>query len=84
MHGRVSVRDGLVEQRNFDDYPWLRIGDVPEIVVELLPQGGRPGGVGEPGVPAVAPALVNAIYSATGQRIRTLPVGWTLAHTPGA
>jgi len=75
LQGRITIRDGAVEQGNFNDYPWLRLADVPEIVVELLPQGGRPGGVGEPGVPGVAPALTNAIFAATGQRIRSLPVG---------
>ncbi|MEO8444498.1 MAG: molybdopterin cofactor-binding domain-containing protein, partial [Gammaproteobacteria bacterium] len=54
LQGRITLRDGAVEQGNFDDYPWLRLADIPEIVVELLPQGGRPGGVGEPGVPGVA------------------------------
>ena len=81
LHGRITVRNGVVEQRNFDDYPWLRLSEVPEIVVKLLPQGGRPGGVGEPGVPGVAPALANAIFAATGQRIRSLPVGAALAAT---
>jgi isoquinoline 1-oxidoreductase beta subunit len=73
LKGRITVRDGAVEQGNFDDYPWLRLADTPEIVVELLPQGGRPGGVGEPGVPGIAPALANAIFAATGQRLRSLP-----------
>ncbi len=81
LHGRITIRNGAVEQRNFNDYPWLRLADIPEIVVELLPQGGRPGGVGEPGVPGVAPALTNAIFAATGRRIRSLPVGAALAAT---
>ncbi|MEQ1802761.1 MAG: molybdopterin cofactor-binding domain-containing protein [Gammaproteobacteria bacterium] len=84
LQGRITIRDGAVEQGNFNDYPWLRLADIPEIVVELLPQGGRPGGVGEPGVPAVAPALVNAIFAATGQRIRSLPVGATVGAPSGA
>ncbi|MEO7386745.1 MAG: molybdopterin cofactor-binding domain-containing protein [Gammaproteobacteria bacterium] len=78
LQGRITVRDGAVEQANFNNYPWLRLADIPEIAVELLPQGGRPGGVGEPGVPGVAPALANAIFAATGQRLRTLPLGKTL------
>ena len=73
LHGRVTVRGGGVEQSNFDNYRLLRLADVPAIEVYLLPQGGRPGGVGEPGVPAVAPALANALFNATGRRIRTLP-----------
>jgi isoquinoline 1-oxidoreductase beta subunit len=78
LQGLISFRRGAVEQSNFHDYPWLRMAQVPEVVVELLPQGGRPGGAGEPGVPAVAPALANAIFAATGQRVRSLPIGWRL------
>ena len=74
LNGRITIRGGAVEQGNFDDYSWLRLADTPEIVVELLPQGGRPGGVGEPGVPGIAPALANAIFAATGQRLRSLPL----------
>ena len=78
LQGRITVRNGAVEQANFHDYPWLRLAAVPEIVVQLLPQGGRPGGVGEPGVPGIAPALANAIFAATGQRIRRLPIGMSV------
>ena len=84
LHGRITIRDGAVQQGNFNDYPWLRLADIPEIVVELLPQGGRPGGVGEPGVPGIAPALTNAIFAATGQRIRSLPVGTTVGAASAA
>ena len=65
---------GRVVQGNFDDYPVLRIGDCPEIQVELVESEELPAGVGEPGVPPVAPALVNAIYSASGKRVRKLPI----------
>lgn len=81
LQGRITIQDGAVQQGNFNDYPWLRLAGSPEIVVELLPQGGRPGGVGEPGVPGIAPALTNAIFAATGRRIRSLPVGAALAAT---
>jgi isoquinoline 1-oxidoreductase beta subunit len=74
LFGRISLCGGAVEQGNFDDYRLLRLAESPAIEVHLLPQGGRPGGVGEPGLPAVAPALVNAIYAATGRRIRKLPL----------
>ena len=73
LHGRITVKGGGVEQGNFDTYRLLRLADVPAIEVYLLPQGGRPGGVGEPGLPAVAPALANALFNATGRRIRRLP-----------
>jgi CO/xanthine dehydrogenase Mo-binding subunit len=74
LYGRITFSAGAVEQRNFDDYRLLTLAGTPEIVVEILPQGGRPGGVGEPGVPGVAPALTNALYAATGRRIRKLPL----------
>jgi len=74
LHGRITTRDGVVEQRNFDDCRVLRLADTPEIQVHLLPQGGRPGGVGEPGLPGIAPALANAVFAATGRRIRELPL----------
>jgi isoquinoline 1-oxidoreductase beta subunit len=81
LQGRITIRDGAVQEGNFNDYLWLRLADIPEMLVELLPQGGRPGGVGEPGVPGIAPALTNAIFAATGRRIRSLPVGAALAAT---
>jgi isoquinoline 1-oxidoreductase beta subunit len=59
---------------NFDTYRRLTMRDTPTIEVHLVNSNRRPGGVGEPGVPGVAPALTNAIFNATGQRIRTLPV----------
>jgi isoquinoline 1-oxidoreductase beta subunit len=74
LHGRITISGGSVEQSNFDNYRLLRLAETPVIEVFLLPQGGRPGGVGEPGVPAVAPALANAIFAATGKRIRRLPI----------
>ncbi len=74
LFGRITFRGGGVEQGNFDSYPVLRLAGAPVIQVAVLPQGGRPGGVGEPGVPAVAPALVNAIFAATGNRVRRLPI----------
>jgi isoquinoline 1-oxidoreductase beta subunit len=74
LFGRVTFRGGAVEQSNFDGYRLLGLAQTPEITVELLPQGGRPGGVGEPGVPAVAPALANACFAATGRRVRRLPL----------
>ncbi len=74
----ISFKDGKVQQNNFDDYQVLRISDAPrETHVHIVPHGFDvlPGGVGEPGVPPVAPALLNAVYAATGKRIRSLPLG---------
>ena len=76
----LSFKEGRVVQSNFNDYEVLRMNAAPrQIHVHLAPSGGAPGGVGEPGVPPVAPALANAIFAATGKRIRSLPVGRQLA-----
>ncbi|HEU4729240.1 MAG TPA: molybdopterin cofactor-binding domain-containing protein, partial [Kofleriaceae bacterium] len=75
LHGAITVKKGAIEQRNFRDYPLARIGEAPRrIHVELIPGEGPPGGIGEPGVPPVAPAIMNAVFAATGERIRTLPL----------
>ena len=75
LHGAITVKRGAVEQSNFRDYPLSRIGEAPRrIHVELIASDGPPGGIGEPGVPPVAPAILNAMFALTGQRIRTLPV----------
>ena len=78
----ISFKDGRVEQRNLDDYLVLRISDAPRVTnVYIVPHGFDVplGGVGEPGVPPVAPALMNAIFAASGKRIRSLPLGQQLA-----
>jgi isoquinoline 1-oxidoreductase beta subunit len=72
----LSFKNGCVVQSNYHDYQVLRMSAAPrELHVHLAASGGPPGGVGEPGVPPVAPALTNAIFAATGKRIRSLPVG---------
>jgi isoquinoline 1-oxidoreductase beta subunit len=73
--GEITIKDGEVQQSNFHDYRELPIGKLPEIEVHILPQGNRPEGIGETAVPGVAPAIANAIFAATGKRIRTLPIG---------
>lgn len=74
LYGSITAKNGAVEQTNFRDYPTLRIKDAPRRVnVEVIKSDGPPGGVGEPGVPPVAPALANAIFALTGKRIRELP-----------
>ena len=71
----ISIRDGRTEQSNYWDFPILRMGETPHIDVYIVPSSEAPGGVGEPGVPPVAPAVLNALYAATGVRLRKLPVG---------
>ena len=79
LFGEITIKDGRVQQSNFHDYREISMADVPDIEVYLLPQGGRPKGVGETAVPGVAPALANAIFAATGDRIRRLPIGQKIA-----
>jgi CO/xanthine dehydrogenase Mo-binding subunit len=61
-------------QSNFNDYEMVRMGEAPEIEVLLVPSGDEPGGVGEPGVPPIAPAVTNALFALSGRRVRELPV----------
>lgn len=74
LYGAITFKNGRVEQSNFHDYQMLRMQEMPEIEVHLGPSGDKMGGVGEVGVPPVAPALTNAIFAATGKRIRRLPI----------
>jgi isoquinoline 1-oxidoreductase beta subunit len=74
LHGAITLKNGRVEQGNFDDYPVLRIEETPTIDVHIIESGAKKGGVGEPGVPPIAPAVANAILAATGKRIRKLPI----------
>jgi isoquinoline 1-oxidoreductase beta subunit len=74
LKDEITLANGRVEQRNFHDYPMLRINEAPAIEVYIVPSTERPTGVGEPGVPPVAPAVANAIFAATGKRVRKLPI----------
>lgn len=74
LFGEITMEDGLVQQSNFHDYPVLRMYQTPEIETVLIPSQERPGGVGELGVPCVAPALANAISAATGEVYDSLPL----------
>jgi isoquinoline 1-oxidoreductase beta subunit len=75
LHGAITMRKGAVEQTNFRDYPVVRIGEAPRrIHVHVVESDAPPGGIGEPGVPPVAPAIANAIFALTGERIRQLPI----------
>ena len=73
-YGKITAKDGAIEQDNFDTYKMLRMPDVPKINVEIVESDAVSTGVGEPGVPVIGPALINAIYNATGKRYRSLPL----------
>jgi len=75
LHGEITIKDGRVEQTNFGDYRVMRINEAPLIDVHLVKSVEAPGGIGEPGTSCVMPALTNAIFAASGKRIRKLPVG---------
>ena len=77
LYGRITHKDGRVEQGNFDTYPLLRMSEMPKVEVHILPSTEKPGGIGEPGTPPIAPAVANAIFAATGKRIRNLPIDAT-------
>ena len=74
LFSKITIVDGAVQQSNFHDYRFIRMGEVPEIDIHLISGDAPLGGVGEAAVPAIAPAVVNAIFSATGKRIRRLPI----------
>ncbi len=74
LHGRISVKDGMVEQSNFHNYRFSRIDDIPTIDVHFIDSNDSPRGLGEGPLPPVAPAICNAIFAATGKRIRSLPI----------
>jgi isoquinoline 1-oxidoreductase beta subunit len=74
LYGRISFKDGRVEQGNFDTYPVLRMSEMPKVEVHILASGARATGMGEPGLPPLAPAVTAALFKATGKRIRKLPI----------
>jgi isoquinoline 1-oxidoreductase beta subunit len=74
LHSTISLKDGRVEQGNFNDYRVLRMNEMPEVEVHIIQSGEKMGGAGEPGVPPTAPAVANAIFAATGKRIHALPI----------
>jgi isoquinoline 1-oxidoreductase beta subunit len=74
LFGEITLKNGRVEQSNFNDYRALRINEAPTIEVHLVISAEAPGGIGEPGTVGIAPAVANAIFAATGKRIRKLPV----------
>ena len=79
LYGEITIRDGAVAQSNFHDYPMLRIDAMPAIKTVIVNSGEALGGAGEPSTPPIAPAVANAVYAATGQRIRRLPLSRSVA-----
>jgi isoquinoline 1-oxidoreductase beta subunit len=80
LHGEITLTEGRVDQTNFHQYPVLRINEMPRVIeIHIVPSKEAPTGVGEPGTPPIAPAVANAIFAATGKRIRRLPISKNLA-----
>jgi isoquinoline 1-oxidoreductase beta subunit len=73
LYGQITLKNGQVEQSNFGDYQMLRISEMPEVAVHIVPSSADPTGVGEPGTPPIAPAVANAVFALTGKRLRQLP-----------
>lgn len=74
FYGKITAKDGAIEQSNYHDYQMVRMSQAPEINVEIIKSNAKPTGVGEPGVPVISPAIINAIYNATGKRYYSLPL----------
>ncbi|MDE2116245.1 MAG: xanthine dehydrogenase family protein molybdopterin-binding subunit, partial [Hyphomicrobiales bacterium] len=74
LFGKITLKNGQVEQQSFPDYDVVHMAQAPEITVHVMQNTHAPGGIGEPGLPPLAPALTNAIFAATGKRIRSLPL----------
>lgn len=79
MQSEITFKDGKVVQSDFHDYQVMRKANIPKVEVYIVQSTEKMGGVGEPGLPPVATAVTNAIFAATGKRIRTLPIGNQLA-----
>jgi isoquinoline 1-oxidoreductase subunit beta len=82
LHGEITLKNGRVEQTNFDTYQMLRMNEAPAIEVHIVQNFEPPGGMGEAGTSAVVPAVTNAIYAATGKRLRRLPVDAAALRQP--
>ena len=77
LYGECTIGNGGVEQDNFDNYPSMLISEMPKVEVIIMPSGGFWGGIGEPTIAVAAPAVLNAIFAATGKRIRRFPLSGT-------
>ncbi len=82
LHGEITLKNGRVEQANFDTYQMLRLNEAPQIEVHIVQSSDPPGGMGEPGTSAVVPAIANAIFAATGKRLRKMPVDLAALKQP--
>ncbi|MBX9930520.1 MAG: xanthine dehydrogenase family protein molybdopterin-binding subunit [Methylobacterium sp.] len=77
LRNKITLKDGVVQERNFDSYEPTRMSEMPIVEVHIMPSSAAPTGIGEPGVPVLAPSISNAIFAATGQRLRSLPLDLT-------
>jgi isoquinoline 1-oxidoreductase beta subunit len=82
LHGEVTLKNGRVEQTNFDTYEMLRINEAPAIDVHIVKSTEAPGGMGEPGTSAIVPAVANAVFAATGKRLRKMPIDGDAIRQP--
>ncbi len=73
LYDQITLKDGRVEQGNFDRYRIMLMSEMPKVEVHIVPSTEGPGGIGEPGTPPIAPAVANALFAATGKRLRSLP-----------
>jgi isoquinoline 1-oxidoreductase beta subunit len=78
LESEITMKDGAIVQNNFYDYPVSRMSQVPDLFVHIVASNEAPGGVGEPGLPPILPSITNAIFHASGTRIRDLPVKNTM------
>ena len=74
LNNQITLDKGRVQQTNFGDYPVLRMHEVPVVNITLIPSTEKPGGIGEPATALIAPAVANALFAATGKRVRNLPL----------
>jgi isoquinoline 1-oxidoreductase beta subunit len=82
LHGEITLKDGRVQQTNFDTYQMLRLDEAPAIEVLIVQSSEPPGGMGECGTSCIVPAVANAIFAATGKRLRKMPVDATALREP--
>jgi isoquinoline 1-oxidoreductase subunit beta len=74
LYGEITIKNGRVEQSNFHDYPMMKLSETPKVLAVLVPSGGFWGGMGKPPMAPLTPALLNAIFAATGKMHRSLPL----------